>query len=93
MDATIVVRAGLELVKSRQTSCPTFDLYASCASQLEYLLAVLDGQLPRDLPKLRTIVIGHYGVREFMESDPELAQALIDAQSIASTMAKGLKVQ
>jgi hypothetical protein len=93
LDATTVVRAALELVKFRQTTSPTFNIYSSCASQLEYLLAVLEGQLPRDLPKLQTIVVGHYGVREFMESDPELARALIDAQSIASTMAKGLKVQ
>lgn len=92
MDATAVVCDGLELVKLRQATSPTFAIYASCAAQLEYLLDVLDGRLPRDLPKLRRILIGHYGVREFMESDPELARSLINAQTIASTMAQGLKV-
>ncbi|TWB75147.1 hypothetical protein FBZ87_104247 [Nitrospirillum amazonense] len=35
--------------------------------------------------------MGHYAVREFAESDPELAAALMAAQAIATRMGKGLK--
>lgn len=70
---------------------PSFPLYSSIVSQLEYVAAVLDGT-EKDRSKLQHIVVGHYGAREFEESDPELARALKDAQLIASKMVKGLKV-
>ena len=56
------------------------------------MLSVLNKEIQVDPPKLRSIIIGHYGAREFEESDPELARALMDAQVIASTLAKGLKI-
>lgn len=70
---------------------PSFPLYSSIVSQLEYVAAVLDGT-EKDRSKLKNIIIGHYGAREFEESDPELARVLMDAQLIATKMAKGLKV-
>jgi hypothetical protein len=66
-------------------------IYQSIVTQLEYLTAVLAGR-ESDRSQLRKIVIGHYGAREFEESDPEFAQALKDAQLVASKMSRGLKV-
>ncbi|WP_410174549.1 immunity protein Tsi6 family protein [Pandoraea sputorum] len=70
---------------------PSFGIYASCVAQLEYLLAVVSQRTPMDHPKLRTIMVGHYGMREFEESDPDFSEALKNAQLIASNMADGLK--
>lgn len=92
MDAKTVVSEALDLAKVRLSEAPSFAIYASCVAQLEYLLSVLKGDLPIDRPKLRTIIIGHYGLREFDETDPEFSKVLKDAQLIASNMADGLKV-
>jgi hypothetical protein len=59
---------------------------------LQYLLSVLNG-IDKDHSQLKTTIVGYFAVREFEESDPELASALKAAQFIASQMAKGLKVQ
>ncbi|MFC5459277.1 immunity protein Tsi6 family protein [Massilia niabensis] len=42
--------------------------------------------------RLKSIIVGHFAVREFAESDPELADALYAAQKIASQATKGLNV-
>lgn len=92
MDAKNVVTDALSLAKNRLSKMPSFPIYISCVAQLEYLLSVLNGEIPIDRPKLRTIIIGHFGLREFEETDPEFSTALKDAQLIASKMADGLKV-
>lgn len=92
MDAKYIVGNALVLAKVRLSEMPSFSIYVSCVAQLEYLLSVLNGEISVDRPKLRTIMLGHYGLREFEETDPELATALKDAQLIASRMADGLKV-
>ena len=46
----------------------------------------------KDRSRLKNIIVGHFAVREFEESDPELAEALNAAQAIAFKAAKGLKV-
>lgn len=86
-----LVQKALGLARNRLSSAPEFEIYKSIVAQLEYLDRVLSGN-EKDRSKLKNIIVGHYGVREFEESDPEFADALIDAQSIASKMAKGLKV-
>lgn len=92
MDAKSVVSDALSLARIRLNEIPSFSIYISCVAQLEYLLSMLNGEIPVDRSKLRTIMIGHYGLREFEETDPEFATALKDAQLIASRMADGLKV-
>lgn len=79
------------IAKARLDSVPAYNIYQSVCSQLDYLFAVASGQEKNRL-RLRDIIVGVYGVREFEESDPELATALKDAQYIADKMAKGLKV-
>ena len=85
------VENALALARARLSTAPTFEIFASTVTQLEYLLSVLQGDEP-DRSRLKTIIVGHFAVREFEESDPELAELLIAAQGIASKMAKGLKV-
>lgn len=92
MDAKIVVNEALDLARKRLNEIPSFQIYTSCIAQLDYLLSVLNGDSPIDRPKLRTIMIGHYGLREFEETDPHFSKLLKDAQLIASKMADGLKV-
>jgi hypothetical protein len=92
MNAKTVVAEALDLAKIRLNEMPSFPIYASCVAQLEYLLSVINGELPIDRQKLRTIIIGHYGLREFDDTDPVFAKVLKDAQLIASNMADGLKV-
>lgn len=91
MNALNTVTNALALAKSRAEEVPSFAIYQSIIDQLEYLDAVLAGR-ESDRSRLREIVIGHYGAREFEESDPELARALKDAQLVASKMSRGLKV-
>jgi hypothetical protein len=91
MDALIIVNSALDIARARLMEVPSFPLYSSIVAQLEYLSAVVNGR-EKDRSRLKEIVIGHYGAHEFEESDPEFAQALKDAQLIASKMAKGLKV-
>lgn len=92
MNAKDTVENALVLARARLNEKPAFDIYASCVAQLEYLLSVLNGTLPMDRPKLRTIMVGRYGIQEFDETDPDFARALKAAQLIASTMGDGLKV-
>lgn len=91
MDALETVNGALDIARARLAEVPSFSLYSSIVAQLEYLAAVVGG-VEKDRSRLKEIVIGHYGAREFEESDPEFARALKDAQLIASKMAKGLKV-
>lgn len=92
MSTTIeTVENALALARIRLSAAPNFELFASSVAQLEYLLSVLQGKEP-DRSRLKTIIVGHFAVREFEESDPELAELLIAAQGIASKMATGLKV-
>jgi Tsi6 len=91
MNATETVNNALFLVRDRLNSAPTFELFDSIVNQLEYMAKVLSGD-EEDKSKMRKVIIGHYAVREFEENDPELANALMAAQAIASKIAKGLKV-
>jgi hypothetical protein len=85
------VNNALVLARERYSAAPTFEIFASIVAQLEYMARVLSGN-EQDKSRMKTIMLGHYAVREFEESDPEFANALIQVQTIASKMAKGLKV-
>lgn len=91
MTAVETVEEALALARVRLQQAPGFDIFASTVNQLEYLLAVLRGD-EKDRSRLKDIIVGHFAVREFEESDPELAAALKAAQSIAFRASRGLKV-
>ena len=76
------VTDALKLIKSRIIETPDFGIYKSILRQLEYILSVLDGrETNRD--NMEKIIVGHYAVHEFEESDPELASLLKKCQYIA----------
>lgn len=85
------IEDALTLAHMRLRQAPEFELYLSTVAQLEYLLSVLKG-VEKDRSRLKDIVVGHFAVREFAESDPEFSQVLRAAQFIASNAAKGLTV-
>jgi hypothetical protein len=91
MNSIETVEKALALAYVRSSEAPGFQMFTSIVAQLEYLLSVLRGE-EKDCSRLKGIVVGHFAVREFGESDPELAEALNAAQSIAFKAAKGLKV-
>jgi hypothetical protein len=64
------VEKALALARIRQSMAPTFEIFTSIVAQLEYLLAVLKGD-ESDRSRLKTIIVGHFAVREFEKSDPE----------------------
>lgn len=81
MDEITVVNNALRLIQKRITNLPSFELYEVIQNQLEYLLSVLNGS-NADTSKLEKIVVGHYAVHEFEETDPELAGLLKKCQKI-----------
>lgn len=91
MTSIETVEAALEIARSRLHSAPEFEIFSSTVAQLEYLLSVLQGR-EEDRSRLKDIIVGHFAVREFEESDPDLANVLNAAQAIAFKAAKGLKV-
>ena len=91
MTAIETVESALALAHVRRNTAPKFDIFASIVNQLEYLVSVLRGD-EKDRSRLKDIIVGHFAIREFEESDPELAEALTAAQSSASKAAKGLRV-
>ncbi|MBV6320918.1 immunity protein Tsi6 family protein [Duganella violaceipulchra] len=91
MSAIETVTKALELARARLNTAPNFEIFSSAVTQLEYVLAVLNGN-ERDKSRLKNIIVGHFAVREFEESDPEFAEALMTVQALAAKMAKGLKV-
>lgn len=91
MNALMTVNGALNLARKRMAEFPSFSIYLSIVLQLEYVVAVLAGT-EMDRGKLKHIIVGHYGAREFEESDPELSRVLKDVQLIVTKMAKGLKV-
>lgn len=91
MDALTAVNGALNVARKRMAEFPSFPIYPSIVLQLEYVVAVLAGT-ELDRGKLKHIIVGHYGAREFEESDPEFARVLKDVQLIVTKMAKGLNV-
>jgi len=91
MTALKTVERALALARVRLGEAPDFEIFTSTVVQLEYLLSVLRGD-EMDRSRLKDIIVGHFAVREFEESDPDLAEALCAAQAIAFKAARGLKV-
>ncbi|WP_096086542.1 immunity protein Tsi6 family protein [Agaribacterium haliotis] len=82
------IKKGLLLTEARVEKMPDFDIYQSILRQLSYLLSVVDGSNP-DNSNLGKIIVGHFAVREFEESDPELASILKKCQNIAFKLDMG----
>lgn len=91
MTAVETVEKALALARVRLSEAPGFQIFTSTVAQLEYLLSVLRGD-EKDRSRLKDIIVGHFAVREFEESDPDLADVLKAAQSIAFQASRGLKV-
>jgi len=82
MNSDEVLREAILLVEKRFKDVPSFDIYQSILKQLHYLLSVVNGT-ETDKSKLDKIIVGHFAVREFEESDPELSKILKKCQNIA----------
>jgi len=76
---------------ARKNEFPTFDILQSIVAQLQYMASVLSGN-NSDKSRMKEIIVGLYAIREFEESDPEFADALMQAQDIAEKIASGLKL-
>lgn len=90
MSAMETVENALALAYARRGEVPEFEIYASIVAQLEYLLSALQGK-ESERSRSKKIIVGHFAVREFAETDPELADALIASQYIAHKFSQGLK--
>ncbi|MDU9396961.1 immunity protein Tsi6 family protein [Pseudomonas sp. zfem003] len=83
---------ALVLVRERKQRLPGFAPYAQAEAELVYLRrAVQDPTLDRT--PLHQGSLGALAVKEFEETDPELARALKDAHWIAAQLARGVRVQ
>lgn len=82
---------ALALVAQRALALPGHDVFQHLTQQLQYVRAVLlDRGLDRS--RLHQITIGSVAVKEFDETDPELARALKDAHHVAVQTGRGLKI-
>jgi hypothetical protein len=86
-----VLKNAKELIKNRLQSAPEYTIFQSIDAQLNYLKDFIDGAII-DRRKLNDINVGLYAVREFEESDPELAKALKKIQYITDKLLRGVKV-
>ncbi|MDH0772438.1 immunity protein Tsi6 family protein [Delftia tsuruhatensis] len=82
---------ALALVAQRALALPGHDVFQHLTQQLQYVRAVLlDRGLDRS--RLHQITIGSMAVKEFDETDPELARALKHAHYVAVQTGRGLKI-
>jgi len=77
---------GLEIIVERLRTFPDFRPLLSAEAQFKYLQSLLNGT-SNDRSRLREINLGLLAVREFEANDPELAEALFAAQSVAMDLA------
>ncbi|MBL4608439.1 MAG: hypothetical protein JKY01_11515 [Pseudomonadales bacterium] len=91
MDKLEVLRNAKQIIRSRLKSAPDYTIFQSIDAQLNYMQELLDGKIS-DRGKLKEINVGLYAIREFEESDPELAKELKSVQYIVDRMKKGLKI-
>jgi predicted nucleic acid-binding protein len=90
MTAIKILEHALTLAHARLNESHQFEVFVSIVAQLEYLLSVVKDE-DRNISRVKYIIVGHFAVREFAESDPEFADALHAAQAIAYKIAKGIK--
>lgn len=83
---------AIAVTRLREASCPAFPLYASTLIQLNSIRNILLGT-EEDKSRLHKLTIGVWAVKEFEDTDPELADVLFTAYSIGDQIARGLKIQ
>jgi len=91
MTAIDTVKKAKKLAEERFKAAPSFEIFDSVLKQLIYLLNVLEKK-ENDKTKLKKIIVGHYAVHEFEESDPEFSRCLKECQNIAISLSKGKPV-
>lgn len=91
MNVKETVEKAKNIIESRLREAPDFTLYQSISAQIDYVGEIVLGD-NKDKARLKDINVGVYAVREFEESDSELAQELKKIQFIADKLKKGLKV-
>lgn len=91
MNAKETVEKAKNIIESRMNEAPNFILYQSIGAQIDYVCEIVLGE-NKDKTRLKDINVGVYAVREFEESDPELAEELMNIQFIADKLERGLKV-
>ena len=89
MDKVKIVKDAKRVLGERLSAAPEFDLFQSIDIQLDYLLQILQG-FSDNRDKLKEINVGVLAVREFEESDPDLARALKKVQYVVYKMTGGV---
>lgn len=79
------IKKALDACKVRRAQFPDFTILQSIEQQLLYILALLEGT-EINKSRLKEIILGVYAVREFMETDSDFAQLLVEANSIAKQL-------
>lgn len=87
MSSKDTLNTAIEMTGERLKVAPDFPMFDSILNQLRYLKAVIEGN--EDRSKLNTIVVGHYAVHEFEETDPDYATELKRCQNMAYLMSQG----
>lgn len=90
MNATDLFRSALVETEERLKIFPNFQLLISIKNQLIYLIKLMDGA-ETDRAMLSTIIIGHYAVREFEDSDPSYAGLLQKCQYEVEVLKTGVR--
>lgn len=85
-----IVTDAKQLINNRLKIAPEFVLYQSIDNQLDYLLELLQGS-NLDRSKLKKINLGRYAAYEFEQSDSQLADELMEVQSIVNKMIGGVR--
>ena len=90
MSSIDTINKAIQLTKERVSMAPDFAIFDSVLNQLNYLKAVIEGRVDRS--RLNKIIVGHYAVHEFEETDPEYSRALKDCQNIAVLLSQGKRI-
>ena len=91
MDVDKILTDAETLIENRLLAAPDYTIFQSIKQQIEYIKNIRAGT-ENDRSRLSSVNVGLYGVREFEESDPELAYLLKRVQYIADEMRQGRKV-
>lgn len=91
MNSKNTIEKAKNIVVSRLRDAPEFKIHQSISAQIDYMSDLVLG-VSKDKSRLKDINVGVYAVREFNESDPELAEVLMKIQFMADKLERGLKV-
>jgi len=89
-----IAKKALEICEDRimsKSGVALPEIMGSIQVQLEWLVSYFEGK-NSEREKLKTLVFGHYALREVDESDEEFIGALSKAYYVADQTSKGLKI-